>query len=74
MGLIICVYWDVITTYFTFDINAPDLANVNGDEIKQHVINSMLSYDVSLFNFSFYQSFALPIIILITVYNYYNIK
>lgn len=74
MGLIICVYWDVITTFFTFDINAPDLANVNGDEIKQHVINSMLSYDVSLFNFSFYQSFALPIIILITVYNYYNIK
>lgn len=73
VALIILIYWDAITTYFTFDVNAPDLT-INGYEAKNSFINSILSYDISLFNFSFYQSFIFPIIIVVMAYDYYNIK
>lgn len=64
------VYRDVLMTYFFFDIHAPDLAKFDGQAIKNDLLKSALDFRILQFNLGFYQSFIIPIIIVLLGFQY----
>lgn len=68
------VYRDVLMTYFFFDIHAPDLAKFDGQAIKNDLLKSALDFRILQFNLGFYQSFIIPIIIVLLGFQYIELK
>lgn len=68
------VYRDVLMTYFFFDIHAPDLAKFDGQAIKNDLLKSALDFRILQFNLGFYQSFIIPIIIVLLGFQYIEMK
>lgn len=68
------IYQEAIKIFLFFDTQAPDLARFDGEMVKNSLISGLLKLDSSLFNFSFWTSFIIPIIIVILGYEYITIK
>ena len=68
------VYRDFLMTYFFFDIHAPDLAKFDGQVIKNDLLKSALDFRILQFNLGFYQSFIIPIIIVLLGFQYIELK
>lgn len=59
---------------FLFDIHAPDLAKFDGQAIKNDLLKSALDFRILQFNLGFYQSFIIPIIIVLLGFQYIELK
>ncbi|HEL1087470.1 hypothetical protein KP781_08740 [Streptococcus equi subsp. zooepidemicus] len=66
------IYFDSLKHILFFDTSAVDLSG--GIEVKKSLLLSMLRLDSVIFDFSFYQSFIYPLVMILVAYAYYYLK
>lgn len=76
LGIVILaiIYYDAFDTLFFYDIDAPDLKNMNAIELKYRVFHNFISIEYTIFELGRFQSFLIPMVVVATSKSYYTIK
>lgn len=76
LGIVILaiIYYDALDTLFFYDIDAPDLKNINAIELKYRVFHNFISIESTIFKLGRFQSFLIPMVVVATSKSYYTIK
>lgn len=73
-AFLVMVFQEPVVHHLTFDVNAPDLANFDGEKIKQEIFLNLLTTWNLLFNLGRSVSMVMPFAIALIGYDYLSLK
>lgn len=73
-AFLVMVFQEPLVHHLTFDVNAPDLANFDGEQIKHEILFNLLTTWNLLFNFGSSVSMLMPFAIALIGYDYLSLK